>query len=165
SPSCFGRRSAIACVHSQESRRVNLDKQDRDAARQRLHAPRTSRSLRGRTPFRFWDLRLKEFAMVKVLSQVWCATTHWRVGAMAVCALVLSGLAVPAHAQFQPKRERSRDLAEIADRMNANTLIAVTGNPGFIYSEFGNDLAAVLNNGDELRILPVVSQGGVQTIL
>src|SRR5215471_15799931 len=102
--------------------------------------------------------------MVKVLSGVWCAITARRIGAMAICALALSGLAIPAHAQFQPKRERSRDLAEMADRMNANTLILVTGNPGFIYSEFGNDLAAVLNNADELRILPVVSQGGVQNI-
>jgi uncharacterized protein len=102
--------------------------------------------------------------MVKALSRVWCAEAAWRIGTIAVCALALLGLAIPAHAQFQPKRERSRDLQETADRMNANTLIVVTGNPGFIYSEFGNDLAAVLNNGDELRILPVVSQGGVQNI-
>jgi TRAP transporter TAXI family solute receptor len=102
--------------------------------------------------------------MVKALSRVWCAKAAWRIGTIAVCALALLGLAIPAHAQFQPKRERSRDLQETADRMNANTLIVVTGNPGFIYSEFGNDLAAVLNNGDELRILPVVSQGGVQNI-
>ena len=100
--------------------------------------------------------------MVKVLSRIRRAGAA--IGAMVVCALALSESAIPAHAQFQPKRERSRDLAEMADRMNANTLILVTGNPGFIYSEFGNDLAAVLNNGDELRILPVVSQGGVQNV-
>src|SRR5262249_50252266 len=55
-------------------------------------------------------------------------------------------------------------LQELADRMNANTVILMTGNPGFIYSEFGNDLAAVLNNGDELRVLPVISVGGVQNV-
>jgi uncharacterized protein len=102
--------------------------------------------------------------MVKVLSRVWCATAAWRLGATAVCALALVGLAMPTNAQFQPKRETSRDLSEIADRMNANTVIVVTGNPGFIYSELGNDLAAVLNNDDELRILPVVSQGGIQNV-
>jgi uncharacterized protein len=102
--------------------------------------------------------------MVKVLSRVWCATAAWRLGATVVCALALLGLAMPTNAQFQPKRETSRDLNEIADRMNANTVIAVTGNPGFIYSELGNDLAAVLNNDDELRILPVVSQGGIQNV-
>jgi len=102
--------------------------------------------------------------MVNVLFRVWCATAAWRTVAMTVYALTLLSLAIPAHAQFQPKRETSPDLNEIADRMNANTVIAVTGNPGFIYSEFGNDLAAVLNNGDELRVLPVVSQGGIQNV-
>ena len=92
------------------------------------------------------------------------ATANWWIGAIALCALALLSLAIPAHAQFQPKRERSRGLNEIADRMNANTVILVTGNPGFIFSEFGNDLAAVLNNGDELRILPVISQGALQNI-
>jgi hypothetical protein len=52
----------------------------------------------------------------------------------------------------------------IADRMNANTLILVTGNPGFIFSELGNDLGAVLNDGDEMRILPVISQGAFQNV-
>jgi uncharacterized protein len=102
--------------------------------------------------------------MVKVLSRVWCAAAARRIGATAICLLAVLGLVIPAHAQFQPKREKSRDLQEIADRMNANTLILMTGNPGFIYSEFGNDLAAVLNNGEELRILPIISQGGVQNV-
>jgi TRAP-type uncharacterized transport system substrate-binding protein len=82
---------------------------------------------------------------------------------MALCALILSS-AAPVHAQFQLKRETSRDMNEIADRMNANTVILVTGNPGFIFSELGNDLAAVLNDGDEMRILPVISQGAYQNV-
>jgi uncharacterized protein len=102
--------------------------------------------------------------MVKILSGVWCAAAAWRIGAMAACALALLGLAIPSHAQFQPKREKSRDMAEIADRMNANTVTIVTGNPGLIYAELGVDLAAVLNNDNELRILPVVSQGGIQNV-
>jgi uncharacterized protein len=102
--------------------------------------------------------------MVKVLSRLWCAAAAWRIGVIALCTLALLGLAIPTHAQFQPKREKARDLQELADRMNANTVILMTGNPGFIYSEFGNDLAAVLNNGDELRVLPVISVGGVQNV-
>jgi len=89
---------------------------------------------------------------------------HWRVRGIALCLLILLCVSIPAHAQFQPKIERSRDMNEIADRMNANTLILVTGNPGFIFSELGNDLAAVLNDGDELRILPVISQGAFQNV-
>src|SRR5499433_494698 len=56
------------------------------------------------------------------------------------------------------------DLRAITERMNANTLTLVTGNPSFIFTAFGNDLAAVLNDGDELRILPVTSQGAVQNV-
>ena len=102
--------------------------------------------------------------MVKRLSRIsWCAATS-RIGAIAVSSLTLLTIAIPAHAQFQPKRESSHDLNAIADRMNANTVILVTGNPGFSFSEFGNDLAAVLNDGDEMRILPVISRGAVQNV-
>jgi TRAP-type uncharacterized transport system substrate-binding protein len=48
--------------------------------------------------------------------------------------------------------------------MNANTLTVVTGSPSLAYAVFGYDLAAVLNNGDELRILPVISQGAFQNV-
>jgi len=48
--------------------------------------------------------------------------------------------------------------------MNANTVTIVTGSPPLAYSVFGYDLAAVLNDGDELRILPVVSQGAFQNV-
>jgi uncharacterized protein len=100
--------------------------------------------------------------MIKGLPTAGRRTPPWCVTAL--CALIFVCVAIPTHAQFQPKRETSRDLAEIADRMNANTVILVTGNPGFIFSELGNDLAAVLNDGDEMRILPVISQGAFQNI-
>ena len=35
------------------------------------------------------------------------------------------------------------DLRAMAERMNANTLTLVTGNPSFIFTAYGNDLAAV----------------------
>ncbi len=102
--------------------------------------------------------------MVKGLARIGGRATNRWIVAIALCAVTLLSLAIPADAQFQPKRERSSGLNEVADRMNANTVILVTGNPGFIFSEFGNDLAAVLNNGDEMRILPVISQGALQNI-
>jgi uncharacterized protein len=107
--------------------------------------------------------------MVRGQSRASWLAARWGLSATALCAFALCvvsllALAIPAHAQFQPKRERQPDMAAMADRMNANTVILVTGNPGFIFSEFGNDLAAVLNNDDELRILPVVSQGAFQNV-
>jgi len=56
------------------------------------------------------------------------------------------------------------NLKAVADKMNANTLTVVTGAPNLIYMTFGYDLAAVLNNGDELRVLPVISQGATQNV-
>jgi TRAP transporter TAXI family solute receptor len=142
--SCFGHRSAISSSHSAV---VCADE----------HLVLNKKAFIG-------SLRVKELIMVKGLARIGGRATNRWIGAIALCAVTLLSLAIPADAQFQPKRERSSGLNEVADRMNANTVILVTGNPGFIFSEFGNDLAAVLNNGDEMRILPVISQGALQNI-
>src|SRR5262249_50037731 len=52
----------------------------------------------------------------------------------------------------------------VIERMNANPIPIVTGRPPLAYFTFAYDLAAVLNNGDELRVLPVVSQGAFQNV-
>jgi TRAP transporter TAXI family solute receptor len=49
--------------------------------------------------------------------------------------------------------------AEIAQRMNANTVTIVTGTPGGTYFRAGADLAFALDNGDQLRILPILGKG------
>ncbi|HKA71583.1 MAG TPA: TAXI family TRAP transporter solute-binding subunit [Xanthobacteraceae bacterium] len=56
------------------------------------------------------------------------------------------------------------DARTIGERMNANTLIVVTASPNLIFTAFGADLATVLNDGDELRILPVITEGAVQNM-
>jgi uncharacterized protein len=92
--------------------------------------------------------------------------------AVVLCGLIgLSNLILDRTAQAQqvvaPKGSNLAprpDLRAMTERMNANTLTLVTGNPSFIFTAYGNDLAAVLNDGDELRILPVTSQGAVQNV-
>jgi TRAP transporter TAXI family solute receptor len=92
--------------------------------------------------------------------------------AAVLCGLiVLSNLILDRTAQAEqavvPKGSNigpRPDLRAMTERMNANTLTLVTGNPSFIFTAYGNDLAAVLNDGDELRILPVTSQGAVQNV-
>src|SRR5215467_13996868 len=92
--------------------------------------------------------------------------------AAVLCGLVgLSNVILDQAAQAQqtvaPKGSNLAprpDLRAITERMNANTLTLVTGNPTFIFTVYGNDLASVLNDGDELRILPVTSQGAVQNV-
>jgi len=56
------------------------------------------------------------------------------------------------------------DLKAITERMNANTLTVVTSRPNFSFSAMADDFAAVLNDGDELRVLPVATEGAFQNV-
>src|SRR5262245_4010672 len=91
-----------------------------------------------------------------------------RVAASTLCAL--SSLAVwvaPLQAQQAGGYDKSpKGIGErmLIERMNANILTIVTGSPPLAYSVFGYDLAAVLNDGHELRILPIISQGAFQNV-
>jgi uncharacterized protein len=101
-----------------------------------------------------------------MVKSIFCSrrrTANWWMALLALTLLSLPIVDNPAQAQWLREAKRP-DINAISDRMNANTVIIVTGNPSFIFSEFGNDLAAVLNDGDNLRILPVISQGAFQNI-
>jgi hypothetical protein len=47
---------------------------------------------------------------------------------------------------------------DTADRLNANTVAMMTGAFGSTYEQIGADLASVLDDGDNLRLLPVVGR-------
>jgi branched-chain amino acid transport system substrate-binding protein len=51
-----------------------------------------------------------------------------------------------------------------ADRLNANTVMMTTGSFGSTYEQLGADLATVLDDGDNFRLLPVVGRGSVQGV-
>jgi branched-chain amino acid transport system substrate-binding protein len=51
-----------------------------------------------------------------------------------------------------------------ADRLNANTVTMMTGAFGGTYEQFGADLASVLDDGDNFRLLPIVGRGSVQGV-
>ena len=53
---------------------------------------------------------------------------------------------------------------EVTDRLNANTVTLMSGTIGGTYVQFGADLASVLDNGDDLRVLPIVGRGSVQSV-
>jgi TRAP transporter TAXI family solute receptor len=101
------------------------------------------------------------------------AASRWRIYAIGAVALtgaaVMGMLAHPLQAQqaagtAQVTAASQSDLKGIGERMNANTLTVVTSDPALAYAQFGYDLAAVLNSGDDLRILPVVSKGAYQNV-
>ena len=63
-----------------------------------------------------------------------------------------------------PKAIQQGAAAEARQALNANTVTVMTGTIGGTYVQFGADLATVLDDGNQLRILPVVGQGSVQNV-
>jgi branched-chain amino acid transport system substrate-binding protein len=53
---------------------------------------------------------------------------------------------------------------DLANQLNANTVALMTGAFGSTYAQMGADLASVLDNGLELRVLPVMGRGSVQAV-
>jgi TRAP transporter TAXI family solute receptor len=99
------------------------------------------------------------------------AAWRWKmhaIGAWAVMGMLVYPLQAQQAAGGPEKTTRvtvaQSDLKGMGERMNANTLTVVTSDPPLAYAQFGYDLAAVLNSGDDLRILPVVSKGAYQNV-
>ncbi|HET7847472.1 MAG TPA: TAXI family TRAP transporter solute-binding subunit [Pseudolabrys sp.] len=57
-----------------------------------------------------------------------------------------------------------KDTTSTKERLNANTTTVITGTIGGTYVQIGADLASVLDDGDKLRVLPIVGRGSVQSI-
>lgn len=53
---------------------------------------------------------------------------------------------------------------ETANQQNANTVTMMTGTFGSTYVQMGADLASVVDNGRNLRLLPIVGPGSVQAV-
>jgi TRAP transporter TAXI family solute receptor len=53
---------------------------------------------------------------------------------------------------------------ETKQALNANTVTLISGTIGGTYVQFGADLASVLDDGNKLRILPLVGRGSVQSV-
>jgi uncharacterized protein len=62
-----------------------------------------------------------------------------------------------AAAQTPPMSE-----AALGERMNANTVTVISGTPGGTYFRMASDMAFVLDDGDNLRILPILGKGAGQ---
>src|SRR5262252_3209307 len=54
--------------------------------------------------------------------------------------------------------------AQTKQALNANTVTLMTGTIGGTYVQFGADLASVLDDGNKLRVLPIVGRGSVQSV-
>lgn len=80
-----------------------------------------------------------------------------------LCAAALTN--GPAHAQRSGAPLPSKpQLGSLGERVNANTIAIVSGNLNATYLSIAYDMSAVLDDGDEFRVLPVVGKGGGQNI-
>jgi len=78
----------------------------------------------------------------------------------AIVSLLLAG-ALPGDAAEQSTR---RTINAMREQINAGTVGIVSGGINGTYIRIAAELAAVLDNGDTLRVLPLVGKGSVQNI-
>jgi len=91
---------------------------------------------------------------------------------LALIAPMVPPVALEAHAQASPPavqraparadRQVADNEASLGERMNANTITVISGTPGGTYFRMASDLAFVLDDGDNLRVLPVLGKGAGQ---
>ena len=80
----------------------------------------------------------------------------------AICAVSL--LAADALSVERPRRASVESLDSIGTRINSNTIYVVSGNLNGTYLTIAYDLSAVLDDGDNLRVLPIIGKGGGQNV-
>src|SRR6202166_246930 len=94
------------------------------------------------------------------------------VGLMLVAVVMACGLVARAEeTEFDPAKV-SESLKAIfqfgssstKQALNANTVTLISGTIGGTYVQFGADLASVLDDGNKLRVLPIVGRGSVQSV-
>ena len=84
-------------------------------------------------------------------------------GLLFATMLLLSGPPVYAQTTRAAKAGPTPLAEEWKTKINANTVAIIAGSPEDTYLDITHDLAVVLND-DNLRILPIVGQGGAQNI-
>src|ERR1700757_3927302 len=74
------------------------------------------------------------------------------------------GVYDPAKASDSLKAIFQFGSAQTKQALNANTVTLITGTIGGTYVQIGADLASLLDNGNQLRVLPIVGRGSVQSV-
>jgi TRAP transporter TAXI family solute receptor len=73
--------------------------------------------------------------------------------------------ALPQAKRAPPVPSAAGGLAAITEKLNQNTVTVISGNPNGTYLYLAYDLSAVLDDGNELRVLPVIGKGGYQNVM
>jgi len=70
-----------------------------------------------------------------------------------------------AAVQPAPATTAAARYAALRDKLNQNTVTVISGNPNGTYLFLAYDMSAVLDDGNELRVLPVIGKGGYQNMM
>jgi TRAP-type uncharacterized transport system substrate-binding protein len=90
-----------------------------------------------------------------------------RLYAFALAAGLATSLVTGAALAQEQKRApltRTPTQQALSERLNQNTVTVISGNPNGTYLFFAYDMSAVLDDGDNLRVLPVVGKGAFQNV-
>jgi len=88
-----------------------------------------------------------------------------RIAALAAAASLYLHAAIPSHAQAIPKSLQGGDAEVVVkDRMNAWTVGLVGGLMEGTFMRFAEEIRKVLDDGDEMRVLPIVSRGSASNL-
>jgi TRAP transporter TAXI family solute receptor len=81
--------------------------------------------------------------------------------------MVVAAFSTTTYAQNARNRSwfpEKQSFGALSERANANTVTIVSGSPEGASLSIAHDLSAVLDDGDEFRVLPLVGKGGGQNI-
>jgi len=81
---------------------------------------------------------------------------------VALCAIL--GRAGTGATSFRCADGEQAAVGSVGERINSNTIAVISGNLNATYVTIAYDLSAVLDDGDEFRVLPVIAKGGGQNI-
>jgi TRAP transporter TAXI family solute receptor len=85
---------------------------------------------------------------------------------LAATAFVAAFSISPTYAQNARNRwfPEKQNFGAAGERLNANTVTIVAGGPNGTYLSIANDLAAVLDDGEDFRVLPLIGKGAGQNL-
>ena len=93
------------------------------------------------------------------------------IGMALVATTMAFGFAAQAEEQVDPAKVSDSlkaifqfGSAQTKQALNQNTVTLISGTIGGTYVQFGADLASVLDDGNKLRVLPIVGRGSVQSV-
>jgi TRAP transporter TAXI family solute receptor len=96
-----------------------------------------------------------------------CARYESKSAFFAVLAVTVLSASIVQAQDSRPIKHARADgpvANQIGWKINENTVGIISGNPNGTYLQLAYDMSAVLDNGDEFRVLPIIGMGGGQNI-